>query len=184
MPLHGWSANTAVEGEHNAMNYDDTRIQLPLGALMSTALRCNFRILCLIQTANDATSANNHLFQTAYQFRDYEVEMSGLYVVQKTSDNDIFCVTKAGSEGMLVDIGKEGDEVCNESMREVLNEDGVLHEVDVHENALSESKCDVAIDGEKKKEDVALTMLVDVRKESNQVIDVHEKALSELSLML
>ena len=81
---------------------------------------------------------------------------------------------------MLVDIGKEGDEVCNESMREVLNEDGVLHEVDVHENALSESKCDVAIDGEKKKEDVALTMLVDVRKESNQVIDVHEKASSEL----
>jgi len=85
---------------------------------------------------------------------------------------------------MLVDIGKEGDEVCNESMCEVLNEDGVLHEVDVHENTLSESKCDVAIDGEKKEEDVTLTMLVDVRKESNQVIDVHEKALSELSLML
>ena len=100
LPLHGWSANTAVEGEHNAMNYDDTRTQLPLGALMSTAVRCNFRILRLIKTANDATSANNHIFQPACQFRDHEVEKSGLYVVKETSEKDVFCVTKAGSEGM------------------------------------------------------------------------------------
>jgi len=82
------------------MNYDDTRIQLPLGALMNTAVRCNIRTSRLIQNVNDAISANTHLFQPACQFRDYEVEMSGLCVVQKTSDNVVFCVTKAGSEGM------------------------------------------------------------------------------------
>jgi len=100
LPLHGWSANTAVEGEHNAMNYDNTRIQLPLTALTSTAFRCNVRILNLIETATKATSANDHLFQPACQFRDSEVECSGLYVVRKTSDDNVYCVCKAESGGM------------------------------------------------------------------------------------
>jgi len=30
LPLHGWSANTAVEGKNNAMNYDNNRTHLPL----------------------------------------------------------------------------------------------------------------------------------------------------------
>jgi len=74
---------------------------------------------------------------------------------------------------ILVNVGKEGDEVCNESMHEVVNEDGLIDEIDADEKALGESKCNVMMDlseFEKEKvtfnnepyvenEEVALTLL-------------------------
>jgi len=100
LPLHGWSANTAVEGEHNAMNYDETRLQLPLSALFTTARRCNLRIMSITETARKAIISNQHLYQPACLFRDSEVEFSGLYIVTRTSDSNVYCVFKAGTGGM------------------------------------------------------------------------------------
>jgi len=100
LPLHGWSANTGAEGEHNAMNYDDTRISLPFTALMTTARRCNVRIVRLADTAASAIKENDHLFQPACKFRDSEVDKAGGYVVSRTTDKNVYSVCKAGLEGI------------------------------------------------------------------------------------
>ena len=100
LPLHGWSANTATEGEHNAMNHDDTRILLPYAALIATIHRCNKRILRLAETAATAIKHNDHLFQPACKFRDREVAKAGGYVVNRTTDKNVYSVCKAGSEGI------------------------------------------------------------------------------------